>query len=490
MFSRLLLLLSLIAPLFAQQPDTAPKPAASDAAQAPQSPDSTALSNGDGQQTPESTVVPPPQVISSEQPEAPGNGGPGVLTRNYSVTPLYGQEIRFRPFVNISGIVDSGLTGVSAQNGQLATQLNEGVDLGFGLDGRRLLKKDTIELEFRGDLYHYTPDSFYDGGNYVLDLNYLHRLNRHVTVSLQENAGVYSNNYALLNNTTDLTLGNTSILVTPNTQIFDNTTYYFSTGGDVLYEFTPRLSMDFGGSGFSIIRRDNNLYGTTGAQARVDTTYRITRRTTVGPYYGFTQYWFNRSFGGSTVHTAGLLFSHSFTRSVEFRFRGGVSRAETNGIETITLDPTIAALLGYTQGLIAVHRTNLVPDLSAQLFKYYRVGTASVEVTDGVSPGNGLVLTSRHIVVSGHYDYIGLRRWTFQMGASRDSLSTLGVLVGQYTSYVVDGGIVRTLARGFQANFRGEYRHYEIAGSPFLRNSYRLSLGIAWTPEERPLKLF
>jgi hypothetical protein len=507
MVPRLILFLSLAVSLGAQQPV---EPAANDAQSGvPAGTPAGATAQGDAQSdtqtapaaTPQSNppapagtdqstqAVPPPEVVEAS-PEPPGGAGPGILTRGYSVTPLETQELRFRPWLNFTGVVDSGLVGLSTKSGQLTNQLNEGVDLEFGIDGRRVTRKDTIELEFRGDLYEYTPNSFYDGGNYLLNLTYTHRFTKHISLALQESAGLYSNNYSLLDTNTDLSLGNTNLLVTPNTQIFDNRTLYLSTAADVIYQITPRLSIDLGGTGFLVRREASSLYGTTGAQARVDVTYRFTRRSTFGPYYGFTQYNFTRAFGGSNINTVGLLYSYELTKSLQFRVRGGGSQVVTNGLETITIDPTIAALLGYSEGQIAVHRSNYVPDLTAQLFKAYRVGTASIEFTDGVTPGNGLFLTSRHAEVSGHYDYIGLRRWTLQIGASRDTLSTLGVLVGQYTSYIADAGVVRTLAKGFQANLRGEYRHFDIAGAPFLRNSYRINLGIAWTPGEQPVKLF
>ncbi len=499
MVFRFFLSLSAACCLWAQQPvepagDDASSGAAAPSASAPGEGQTAPAAAQTNPQTPAESdqntqSVPPPEVVEAS-PETPGRTGPGILTRGYSVTPLETQQVRFRPWVNLTGVVDSGLVGLSTKTGQIANQVNEGVDLGFGIDGRRVTRKDTIELEFRGDLYHYTPNSIYDGGNYLLNLSYTHRFTKRVSLALQESAGLYSNNYSLLDTNTDLSLGNTNLLVTPNTQIFDNRTIYLSTGADVIYELTSRLSVDLGATGFLVRREASSLYGTTGVQARADITYRATRRSSFGPYYGFTQYNFNRAFGGSNINTVGLLYSYELTRSLQFRVRGGGSQVVTDGIETVTIDPTIAALLGYSVGTIAVHRSNYVPDLTAQLFKAYRIGTASVEFTDGVTPGNGIFLTSRHESFSGHYDYIGLRRWTFQAGASRDTLTTLGVLVGQYTSYVADLGGVRTLTKGLQATLRAEYRHFDISGAPFLRNSYRINLGIAWSPGEQPLKLF
>lgn len=160
----------------------------------------------------------------------------------------------------------------------------------------------------------------------------------------------------------------------------------------------------------------------------------------------------------------------------------------TIGTETIVLDPVIAAILGESSGLVAIHRTNYEPDLTAQLTKAFQTGTASVEFIENVSSGNGLILTSRHVNVSGHYDYSGIRRWAISISASKDILDTLGVMVGDYSSYIGTASVGRTLSHGFQANLSAQYRHFDLSGVSFLRNAYRFSLGITWSPGERPVK--
>jgi hypothetical protein len=426
-------------------------------------------------------------VVDDQTP--PANPGPGILSRTFTTTPLENEQLRFRPYVSLSGIADNGLIGPSQQaSGHLTNTQNYGVDVGFGVTGRRLYKHDTFELEFNGDAFAYSPSSTYDGGNYLLMATYTHEFNRKISLAFNENASLYTNNSTIPNSTTDLSLGGTSQLVNPNTQIFDNTTLSLSTGVDLVIQETNRLSFDFGGNGFLVHRDSSLLYGTVGGQARADVNYRLTRHVTIGAYYGFTDYDFSNAFGGSQTHTAGAEYSQELTKSLQLRLRVGGSRVVTIGTQTIVLDPVIAAILGETSGEIAIHRTNYVPDLTAQFAKQFKVGTASLEFIENVTPGNGLVLTSRHTLYSGHYDYSGLRRWTISIAASRDQLNTLGILIGTYASYIGHAGIARTITRGFQANLFGEYRHYDLSQVAFLRNAYRVGLGFTWTPGERPIK--
>ena len=190
------------------------------------------------------------------------------------------------------------------------------------------------------------------------------------------------------------------------------------------------------------------------------------------------------------METAGAILSLNVNRSLELRLRGGASNVQTSGIQTVTLDPEIAAILGVSQGTAVVRHMNIVPDVSAQLFKTMRLATASLEFIESVTPGNGLYLTSRRTGISGYYDYTGIRRWTFSAGAGRDTLSTLGILLGQYTSTTARIGVDRVLTDGFHATAYTEFRHYDVSEASFLRNSYRINIGLAWSPSERPLRLW
>ncbi len=471
-------------------PDPSPSP------QTPTNPDAPPVPSAPGQSgdAPTNAAPPtnaPPDVIPTPgfTPE-PESSGPGILSRPFTVTPLENRNLRFRPFLTISGLTDSGLTQISPSTNQITSVQSYGIQGGFGISGRQVRPRDTIELEFRGDIYHYTPNSSFDGGNYVLNLTYQHYFTRHISLALTENAALYSNNYSLLNSAADLSIGGAQTAVTPNTQLFDNRTISLSTGADVVIQKTSRLSFDLGATGFLVRRESSSLYGTVGSQARADTSYRATRHLTVGAYYAFSHYSFNKAFGGSDVQTGGAIFSYTLSRGLELRLRGGGSQVQTSGIQVVTLDPVIAAILGVSQGTVIVRRTNIVPDISAQLVKTMKLATASAQFVESVTPGNGLYLTSRHTAISGYYDYTGIRRWTFSLGAGRDTLSTLGILIGQYTSTTARIGVDRVLTAGFQATAYTEYRHYDVSQVAFLRNAYRINLGIAWSPSERPLKLW
>ena len=484
-FGRLLALLSLAAALSAQETPVKPDDQSSSGQAAP-----TQTTTTEPTTKPDTAPASPSDATgTTDDQAAPVDEGPGILSRTFTTTPLENEQLRFRPYFSLSAIADNGLTSpTNSATGKISNTLNYGADLGFGIIGRRVLKHDTFELEFHGDAFAYRPDSNFDGGNYLLSATYEHEFSKKISLAFSENASLFSNNYTLPNATTDLSLAGTSQLVTPNTQLFDNTTISLSSGVDLIIQETPRLSFDLGGTGFLVHRESSILYGDVGAQARADVNYRLTRHVTIGGYYGFTDFVFSNAFGSTQTNTLGLEFSDELTKTLQLRLRVGGSRVFTIGTETIVLDPVIAAILGESSGLVAIHRTNYEPDLTAQLAKSLRTGTASLEFIENVSSGNGLILTSRHVLAAGHYNYNGIRRWAISISASRDVLNTLGVMIGAYSSYIGSVSVGRTLSHGFQANLSGEYRHFDLSEVSFLRNAYRFNLGLTWSPSERPVK--
>lgn len=439
---------------------------------------------------------PPDQSANPDEDQNIANEytGPAILSRGFSATrPTVLQAIRFRPFVGIEGIYDTGLTGVLLnKEGQVQSINSFGVEAEFGISGRKLFKHDVLGLNYRGTIFHYTPNSFYDGSNHILDLDFAHRATKHLTVNLKESAGVYSNNNALLNSIglSDASIAGTDYVVTPNTQAFDNRVIFASSQVDAVYQKSARLSFNLGGGGFIVRRRSSSLYGVAGYQARGDGSYRVTKKTTVGVYYAFSHYDFTKSFGGSDVHTVGINYAIALNRTLELRLRVGGSRVETLGIITVQIDPVIAAILGQSYGAQTIYRVNYIPDFSGQFIKTFKRGSAGLEYTKGVTPGNGLYLTSELDSASVRAEYTGIRRYAVAVGAGRDSLTSLGVTLGNYVSYYVRGGVVRNLAKSVQGDVHLEFRRFTVGNGEFARDQVRVSLGFTFSPSERPLSVW
>ncbi len=454
--------------------------------------------------TPRPTAPPPPHTTPDETtvvepdktpaPASPAYAGPGNLGRDFGFIQDVEKTTRFRPYVGVTGIFASGLTGGNVNpDGTLSSTHSYGIEANFGIVGTKVREKDSLALEYHGSIFHYSPSGTNDGTNQFLSMSYRRQASKNISLRLDETAGVYSNTFGVASTaaTTDLSVGNAIVPVSPLTQALDDRTIFLSTSADVVYRKSARLSFDFGGTGFTVKRNLSSLYGVIGSEARADAEYRLTRRATVGAYYTYTHYEYSKAFGGSNINTAGASVSYAVNRSTEIRVRGGFSHVQTAGLVQFNLDPLVAALLGQAFGVVAVDRTNIIPDASVQILRRFRNGAAGAEVLVGVSPGNGLYLTSKRVLYNGHIDYNGFRKYAMSVGVTREQLGSLGVALGNYDAYGLNVGASRDLTYNLHSNARFEYRRYNYdSQNAFLRNPFKISLGIAWSPGDRPLTVW
>ena len=72
-------------------------------------------------------------------------------------------QIDFRPFVELAGIYDTGLTGVGVNSqGQLGDESSAGLEITAGISGVHSWKHTKIGLDYRGSFRRYTRTTFYD----------------------------------------------------------------------------------------------------------------------------------------------------------------------------------------------------------------------------------------------------------------------------------------------------------------------------------------
>ena len=420
----------------------------------------------------------------------PDYTGPAILSRGMSfVRPSLPANERFRPFVGINFYHDSGLTGkYQGPDAKVIDQSNTGGDISFGLSGQHYRRVDGFQLDYRGHYYQ----SKYSSQDHAVALGYSRILGRHLTVSLGESAGLYSNNFAVLNSTTtaDTSIANTAISVTPNTETFDDKTYYTSSQADLTYQKNARLSFDIGASGFLVKRQTRNLISANGYQTRSDIAYRITKKTTIGPYYAYSRYYYDKTFGDSDIHTVGVNYSLALNKTLQFRARYGTSRLESRGLQTVILAPDAAQILGVTVGTQRYYSALYVPDFALDVIKSFRRSSLSLSYVRGVSPGNGVILTSQHNSTAVNYSFSGFRKYAINVGAGRDTLDGVSQILGNYRGYYGRVSMSRPLVRDVQAVLAYDYRRIDLSSNTYARNEYRISAGFSFAPGPSPLKFW
>jgi hypothetical protein len=441
-------------------------------------------------QAPQPQPPPPEGVQEPSQEPAKEYQGPTILSRDKSlIGERGGKLLDFRFYGEIMGAYDTGLTsvGTDAQGNLARYGSNYSAQGGVGVVGSREWRRDKLSLEYHGSGRHYTSNSFFDGTDQYLNLSYAHALSRRLTLDLKETLGTLSLSNGAL---TYAPLTNTDLFAVPANELFDNRTEFVQSRVDVNWQKTARLSFSVGGSGFIVKRRSQALAGVTGGGGRADVAYRLTRRQTVSLNYGYTSYNYTRTFGDSNLHSIAAGWSVGLGRVWNLGFQGGIIRAETRGLQNVTLDPAIASIVGQSQVVTTYHRIQLVPLVEGQLVRRFPRSTLALAYGVGVTPGNGVYLTSRQNVGSVSYSYIGTRRFTAGATASYGQLSSVGQGIGKYTNLQGGLGATYKLFTATHLEVRYDYRHYTTQSAKYTKDAQRVTVGIAFSPGETPLSLW
>ena len=419
--------------------------------------------------------------------DSSGYSGPAVLSRSYTLLrPSIPAQERWDPFLGVNAIYDSGLEGVQSNstNGY-TTGGSFGAELLWGIRGRHYFHHDVIGLNYRGDLQHYTPAKYFNGSNHWLTLDYTHMFSRRLSLSLVEAGSIYSQNFTLVNPVTISEEAVTNPINTPNVQIFDNGWKQFTSGMDLTYQRTARLSFNFGASGFVFRPEASYLIAASGGSAHGDAMYRVTRRTTVGITYSYNNFWYHRGIGRSRFHTIDGIYSWALGSTMQLNARAGASRLDSTGLEANYVNPQIAGLVGQGAPITQYRSVQWISDYAVQFTKSFRRSrSASISYNRGLSPGNGLYLTSRQQDIAASGSMILFRHYYFSAGVGYDSLSATAQNLGQYRATYAFFGGSRPMRHGLQANLRFDFRHFDVGNAPLLNNTYRVTLGLTWSPVE------
>jgi hypothetical protein len=429
-----------------------------------------------------------PQVVDGDSAEEPVQeySGPAVLSRSYSVNrPLIPQQLKWRESVGVSSIYDTGINRqVNPDGSPGAASTLAGAQVTWSLIGRHYFRHDEVGVSYTGNMSQFSGAGGYNGTNQSITVDYSHRLSHHLSVNLSGTGSIFSQNYALENASAGSdTIANINLGSSPNIQIFDLGTKQFSSQADLTWQKTSRLSFNLGTSYFGIDRDSPALLGVTGQQARGDVNYRLTRKITIGTYYSFSHYLYPHGFGNSDTNTAGLIYSYAFSRTMQIRLRGGLSRVESLGLQSVEINPVIAALLGQSSGIVDSWQTLRTSDISAQLIKDFRAGTTlSFAYARGVSPGNGVFQTSQQESISGTMTAKIMRSYLLSADVGRDTLTSVAQALGKYQSEFGRVSLSRPYRRGLSLNFGVEYRYFDVSNFGSVRNQLRITSGVTWQP--------
>jgi hypothetical protein len=163
---------------------------------------------------------------------------------------------------------------------------------------------------------------------------------------------------------------------------------------------------------------------------------------------------------------------------------------ETLGLARVAIDPVIAEIIGRSVGIAAIYRINWVPAAAATLTRNFHNAVLTFSYERGVTPGNGLYLTSRTESGGAGISYTGIRKWNLGATGSYGTYQSLTQDLGKYTGYSVGGGATYNLTKSLHFISRYDYRYYDVGNTSLQRNTSRASIGLSFSPGDVPLALW
>jgi hypothetical protein len=362
--------------------------------------------------------------------------------------------------------------------------------LSGGVSGLHGWRRTKVGLDYHGSITHYANSTYYDSAEQSLLLGVTHQFTRHATLALRESAGQYSRNYGQPSLSQTVPFDASSSFI-PVSDFYDNRTIYASSQADLTIQKSSRLSFTLGGDGFLARRRSSALYGVTGAGARSDVQYRLSSRSTIGGGYTYEHYAYHGVFSATDLHGAVTTYGIRLTKSLEFSGYGGFMRAETKFVQSVPIDPAIAALIGMSTGSVIVHRIDYVPNVAGRLSEKFYRGVLYVSGGHTVTPGNGLFLTSEATVANAGYTYTGRRLWSFGAQAGYNHAKSVGNVLGYYGDISGILSASRKITGSMHAVLNFSARKYQSPDfSLYNRLIYSARLGFGFTPGNIPLRMW
>jgi hypothetical protein len=412
--------------------------------------------------------------------------GPGILTRGAGeIGTRSGQDVDLRFFVNATGIYDNGLQPFSVDgSGRLATVNGLwGTEIAAGAYGVHNFKHGRLGLDYKGTYRHYTENSFYDGTDHQLALDYTYQKSRRLIFDIREMAGSVSQGTSFAGSLPVVT----DALVTPSSQLFDNRMNYLQSTLDVSYRLTERTTLSVGGAGFGIWRKATGLIGMQGYSLHGSIQHRISQRTTVGAGYEHSHYDFPKAFGESDINSYSGTWATQLGKSWTITAKGGAYEAEVIGLQQVAVDPEIAALLGVATTVQTFYRKSVFPQWGATVNRQFQRASLSFQYQRGISAGNGVYLTSRQDTGYGAFSYTATRKWSFSVNGGYSRLDGIGQNLQPFSQFTGGAGITYALTRPIHLIARYDARQQEIVDAAYRRTSYRATVGISFSPADVPL---
>lgn len=409
-------------------------------------------------------------------------GGPSILSRGGARPGQRGNTPM--DFTIVGGISAVATTDPTGTNG--GPDVAYGGSVNLSVIGSHSWAKSYFGVDYAGAYRHYNNFSIGNGIEQSLALEFDKRLSRRFVLNVRESASISK---LALGGLSSYGFFTNDLIGVPVNNLFDAYAYSTQTSASIEWERSARSSLSFYGDAFQVHRTAAYLIGVRGYRAGANASYRISRFNDITLGYSFIHFSFPRAFGTSDMHGVQLGWKHRFNRSWTGNLGAGGYRVETLGTTTVTLPPEIAAILGRSSGISAVYRVSYAPSLTAQLAYAYQRSNFTLAGSTGVSPGNGVYLTSKTNTANIGYSYSGFRKASLSANFGYAEYNSLFQQIGKYSSFLGGVGAGYRIADYVNITVGFDIRQFEIQSGQ-KRVSETGSIGLSFAPYRVPIPSF
>ena len=417
-----------------------------------------------------------------------GYGGPSLLSRGGNQPGQRGRApIDFNIYGAVRGTYDTGLIAAQVDEaGNIVPVKSYGAQVEVGAYGAKAWRRSSIGLDYRGDYRKYTNAPQFDGTNQALSLDLTFQPTRRLTYFNRLTAGTSNRAFGGFSAPTFSDQQNFGV---PLNEVYDSRANFAQLSGGISYQTSARSAYTAMAEGFVIKRTSPSLIGIQGYRASGGYQYRLTRSDTVGVAYSYMHFSFPRIYGASDAHQISGTYQRRLNRNWEMNLQGGLYRLETVGTQQVQLSPEIAAILGRGVGVEAFRRTDVAPQFMLNTNYTLERSRLSVSAITGITPGNGIYITSRQDGVRFGYSYSGTSRLSLGASAGYIRIGSLGLELGAYSTVQGGGGLNYRLLEHLNLSVQADRRKFN---SPTIvgRNGISITVGLSYSPARFPLSIW
>ncbi|HEY3738284.1 MAG TPA: hypothetical protein VGL53_00495, partial [Bryobacteraceae bacterium] len=353
----------------------------------------------------------------------------------------------------------------------------------LGVYGTKRWRRTSIGLDYNGAYRGYTKNTYYNGADNFLGIEFGDQIDRKSLLNATVTAGTSSRVFGAVNGLVGVPLGN----ILPTSDIFDGRTYFINGGMGISHQLTERFGFELRADGFRVERHSTALISVEGYSPKASLSYRLNKRDTVGTIYNFIHYDYPRAFGEADIHVAMGYWTHLLNPTWKFEVQGGTFIANSTGTQTIAADPVVQQLLGVSTITEAFARTVILPN--GQVSLSGRTGNSSVTLSAyrGAGAGNGLTLATSEQSGSVSYNYVFSKHFNGGVHGTYSSSVALTSSADRYSILFTGFDMQYRPNTSLIYSFRGEYRKATVTSNTnYAGNAFQVGLGIGWNIKDFP----